>query len=422
MLFAVAERLAAGRYLADVEGLRALQFYLKGHHGRLAGLHAEGLALLQYHLLRFGVQQAQHGRAADAVVSNVEDACRELCLVALAQESRHVGLHHDLLLCHGFAFYVAVLHVLRGGYAHESPCGEALGQGELNGNAPVGVGCQCGVEEGRFVQVLAHLHGLSVGCRLVVVVVVSVGSFFSSHFLHHGMFFQHHRGSISIKHDIATPPAGSSCHGISHHDGGFVVIVPKIRKVQHAVRQEVEVAEAHALDRQRLPVVTGAGPQPAPRREAPAGRWRGDIHVGGEGPVVTVELVERLVVHGGHELCVGRCAVGVGHHEFPLFFLSGCQPVAEGFPAHVQLLVGQRALDGGLVAIYLAVLDPCKGEQQAVAVLLAVGELTVPEGIRLVEGSALYHLVAGKDAIDGVYVLVAGAYLHGDGLAVGSKL
>ena len=351
------------------------------------------------------------------MVGRIEDTCHELGLVTPAEESRHVRLNHHFLLGHGLALNEPVVHVLRGGNAHEAPRGEALGQRELNGNAPLCVGGQSRIEEGRLVQVLAHLHSLA-----VVLWFIFAGNVFCHYvFLHHGTLLYCHRHG-SHHHVVCSGATCTSRSGIAHHgiiiESISVITIPPIGHVQRTKAVKVEAAELHLLHLPWCPVELCAGPQASPRRGTPVSRWCGNIHIRRKAPVVPIELVERLVVHGGHELCVSRCAVRVGHGEPPLLLLTRRQSVAEGLPLQGQLLVGQRALNGSLVGIELTVLHPGKGEQQAVAILLLVGELTVPEGIALVEGPPLNDFIAGKDAIDGVHVSIAGAHLYGDRASV----
>ena len=92
------------------------------------------------------------------MLAGVDDAGADGGLVALAQESRYVGLHHQVLLSHGLARQHAVAEVRRVGQAHEAPCRQALGQGELQRHRARCVGRQLWVEERRLLQVLAQLH------------------------------------------------------------------------------------------------------------------------------------------------------------------------------------------------------------------------------------------------------------------------
>ena len=132
-------------------------------------------------------------------------------------------------------------------------------------------------------------------------------------------------------------------------------------------------------------------------------------------------LVEALVVERGREQCVGRLAVGRGHRQAPLLLLAGRQPVAEGLPLQRQPLVGQRALYLGRVGVALALLHPGEGQQQAVAVLLLVGQLAVDELVCAVNGATLDDALAADDAVDDVDILGRRAHLDGDGAAVAGE-
>ena len=130
------------------------------------------------------------------------------------------------------------------------------------------------------------------------------------------------------------------------------------------------------------------------------------------------QLVEALVVKRGHQLSVGGRAVGLGDAQRPFLLLAGCQSVAEGLPLHVEVHVGHGALYVGAVFVGFAVLHPGEGEQQSVAILLAVEELAVEQFVRQVYGPALQQPVAADDAVDHVHVLVRRTGLHGDGSTV----
>ena len=121
-------------------------------------------------------------------------------------------------------------------------------------------------------------------------------------------------------------------------------------------------------------------------------------------PVMRFQLVETLIIQGGHQHCIHRLAV-FGHGERPLFLLSGSQPVAEGAPLQLQFLVGQRSADLLLVGMPLAVLHPGEGAKDAVAPLLLIIQFAVDECIRLVDKALLHHLPPGEDAIGDIHIL-----------------
>ena len=164
------------------------------------GSHGDGLCALCHGLLRLGVDEEQAGGARQLAVAHVGYASRDGGLVALTQESRHVRLNHHVLAGHGLVAERAVHHVARVGHGHESPGGEALGQREAQGHLAVGIGGQLGVEEGRLLQVLAHLYGLLLGGGGAAVVVGS--------------------GFLVGRHDALLGLHGGRGHGV-HHDSRF---------------------------------------------------------------------------------------------------------------------------------------------------------------------------------------------------------
>ena len=154
----------------------------------------------------------------------------------------------------------------------------------------------------------------------------------------------------------------------------------------------------------------------------PAGEWGGERQRGAEAPAVGLYLVEALVVERGHELCVGGRAVRAHHGERPFLLLPRRESVAEGGPLQAQTGVGQRSRDGGIMSVHLAVLHPGVGKQEAVAILLLVGQLQVDEGIAHVAAAAVDDFLASIDGIDDVQVGVGGSHLERDGLAVAREL
>ena len=71
------------------------------------------------------------------------------------------------------------------------------------------------------------------------------------------------------------------------------------------------------------------------------------------------------------------------------------------------------------MGVAVAVLHPCEGKQQTVAVFFLIFQFEVHQLVALVNGSTLNDFVTGKDAIYDMYVSVGGAHLNGDGLTVG---
>ena len=100
----------------------------------------------------------QDGGASLHFVAHVDDAGADGSLVALSQESRHVGLYHHVFAGHGLALNLPVHHILCVGHAKEAPGGEAFGQGELHLDDARRVGHELWHEEGRLLQVLAQLY------------------------------------------------------------------------------------------------------------------------------------------------------------------------------------------------------------------------------------------------------------------------
>ena len=170
MLFAVREAVAGGHDFADEQRIVLLGLIAEGDAGRPLRLGGEGLLLFVDGGVGLGVDERQSGLAADGMVGGVEDAGRQLCLVAHADKAWHVGLNHDVLLGHGLGTDVAVQHVGGVGNAHESPRGQTFGQREAEHHLSVLVGLQGGIAEGGLLQVFAHLHLLGL---LSVGIVVS---------------------------------------------------------------------------------------------------------------------------------------------------------------------------------------------------------------------------------------------------------
>ena len=129
-------------------------------------------------------------------------------------------------------------------------------------------------------------------------------------------------------------------------------------------------------------------------------------------------LVEALVVERGHELGIGRSAVGLHDRQRPFLLLAWCQPVAEGLPLQHQPLVGQGALDMCRMRVAFALLHPGEGQHQSVAVFLLISQLAVKQFVRAVYRPALDDGATAEDAVDDVDVLCRRAHLNGDGTAV----
>ena len=323
------------------------------------------------------------------------------------------------------------------GDALEAPGGQALGQGELQHHATETVGSQLRVEEGGLLQVLAHLHGLS------PTLLSGIGLFFLA--FRHSLVGQCCRGYCARLHGLLLRGHAIDLDGhngsivggfrLEHHRL-FEHVHVGVGTAHHLVPDKsaartieltgidivIEVAEVETSHRQVLLRKHARAAHHIRFAELPEGVRHVQADVGIELPVHALQLVEALVVERCHELRIGRRAVGVDDGERPLLLLTRRQPVAEGLPMQPQRLVGQRPRDGGGVLIELSVLCPGEGEQQRVAIVLAIGELAIEQGVRLVDGALFNNRRAGKDGIDHVHILSRRAHLQRDGLAVVGEL
>ena len=204
-------------------------------------------------LVGLRVDEPEPGLALHSLLACVEDAGRDGGLVALADEARHVGLYHHVLLGHGLALQVAVAHILRMRQAHEAPGGQALRQGELQADDTVLVGRQLRVEECCLVEVLAQLHLLGSGLA-----AVSLGALCRRRLGIHHLLGYHHfvHGGRLFRHIAA--------YGLHHHAGSHrrisgqhppIAVATDIDMSEHRIDTLVETAElktAHACQRQAL--------------------------------------------------------------------------------------------------------------------------------------------------------------------------
>ena len=171
VLLAVAEAFTHGNDLTNQQGrsgesgLSGVNF--KRYRTRFAGLHSEGLFLCKDDLFCLCIQQLQLGFTAGRILTDIEDSCRDLCLVAHADETGNIGLNHHVLLGHSLGADAAIQHVNGIGHTHESPCGQTLGQREFHHHTSLFVSRQHGVAEGGLVQVLAHLYVFFLSRRLL---------------------------------------------------------------------------------------------------------------------------------------------------------------------------------------------------------------------------------------------------------------
>ena len=88
----------------------------------------------------------------------IADLHGELQLVALAHETRRVGLHHDVLGGDGAAAEETAAQFVVVGKTHELPFGERLGHGEFQRHFAVLIGNEVWHEESGFIEVLARGH------------------------------------------------------------------------------------------------------------------------------------------------------------------------------------------------------------------------------------------------------------------------
>ncbi len=118
-------------------------------------------------------------------------------------------------------------------------------------------------------------------------------------------------------------------------------------------------------------------------------------------------LVEALVIECGHQLCVGRLAIGSEYGKCPFLFLSGYKIIAECLPCQAEPIVFLRTVDLCTVSVCLPVSNPCHVEHQTVAVFLFVLELACGYGIALVKGALFENLVVTiEESVDKMLAIV----------------
>ena len=160
MLLAIAEATTRRRNTTHeqtvVSYLRHIECELS--HRSFACLRRKLHILMPNLLFGLGVEEREACRTAHLLVGSVEDARREHALVCLTHEARHVGLNHNGLLRNGCCGECAVVHRLVVCEGVELPCGDALGQCELQLHVALVVCHQTGIEESRFAQVLTRLR------------------------------------------------------------------------------------------------------------------------------------------------------------------------------------------------------------------------------------------------------------------------
>ncbi len=379
---------------------------VEGSRSGGTGLQVDGLRLFEDDGLGLGIDEFQRGLARERLLAGVEDAGGDLTLVTVAEEARHVGLDHHILLGDGLTLDAAVTHILGMGQTHQSPGSQTLGEGKLQRDMTFAVGGQLGIEEGGLVEVLAHLHLLSgslavgVGCLGSKLLDLVIGHH-SRLRHHHGSLLHHH---VGILKDSPTREAAETAT-VSPGEHLFVEI---------AETQVVHTGRAPRFgQRSRYRVLAEMIPEGAGKRQEDIGRER---------PLVPLQHVEALVVERCHQLGISRTPLGILHTQGPLFLLAGEQTITEGGPLQTEFLVRQRTLDLCLVGIALAVLHPGKGEQQSIAVFLLVSHVEFHKLVAPVEGPTFQDLIACEDTIENMDIVVGRAHLQPDGLAVVGEL
>ena len=146
----------AGDEQGDTRGqLRAV--HLEGCRSGAVLLHGNLLLLFIDGVFILWVEEQQACRASDVVVGGIEDAGGDDGMVAVTQEARHIGLHHDFLAGHGLAINHSAEHFLCVCHSHEAPRSKTLWQSEAQGHIAIAVSGELGHEECRLVEVRPHL-------------------------------------------------------------------------------------------------------------------------------------------------------------------------------------------------------------------------------------------------------------------------
>ena len=94
-----------------------------------------------------------------------------------------------------------------------------------------------------------------------------------------------------------------------------------------------------------------------------------------EVPIMHGELIQTLVEHRCHELCIGRCTVGIGDIQCPLLFLSWSKQIAERHPLHLQLLVRKRSFYNRRMGIDISFFYPRIIQTQSGTIFFLILEL-----------------------------------------------
>ena len=111
--------------------------------------------------MKFDVEHVIYNKVytpAEWLVCRVEDACTDGCLVALSEESRHIGLDHHLLRGHGLAIGQGIVHQTVVSQSKEAPGSDAFWQSEADVDVALVVGLQSRIEECSLLEILTQLR------------------------------------------------------------------------------------------------------------------------------------------------------------------------------------------------------------------------------------------------------------------------
>ena len=131
VLLTIREVLAINAHLADeqISGewrVESGERDVEGDGGCGAGLEGHGLCELEHRLVRLRIDELQQGLTRQLLLTGVEDAGRDGCLVLLTDKAGHVRLDHHVLLGDSLCLERTIEHLLRMGNAEEAPGGQTL--------------------------------------------------------------------------------------------------------------------------------------------------------------------------------------------------------------------------------------------------------------------------------------------------------
>ena len=169
MLFAIAEALSAHAVAAHQQlmSLRQCAPERNGHGSRGPDHKRRGIGGNRHIGHSIDELQSCHSRAR--TVAKIGHPHGKIGHIPLAQESRHIGLHHDLLLRHHPFVEQSVIDHPVVSQALQIPGGDTVGQGEIQRHGSQAVGHQIREEESRLIKILsherhiAHIHGFHAG-------------------------------------------------------------------------------------------------------------------------------------------------------------------------------------------------------------------------------------------------------------------